>query len=48
MPMTWVTRARVRPSRGAMSVWLAASPDCRAKINLRNFTWLMLKLRTDR
>ncbi len=29
MPMTWVTRARVMPSRRAMSAWLAASSPSR-------------------
>lgn len=29
MPMTWVTRARVTPSRRAMSAWLAILPESR-------------------
>ena len=34
IPITWVTRARVIPSRRAISAWLAASPDSRRVCHL--------------
>jgi hypothetical protein len=34
-PMTWVTRARVIPSRRAMAAWLGASPDSRSACHSR-------------